>query len=125
MFEQTCPSGIKIRRFKAACAAQAAKSVPALALQVVENRLFSEGLHVLGQAPKPQQMAQYLEAYFDGSLSPDAVSAVVETRSQGLEAVRCVRSAWCNAMLHDAVLVSNLCPRQQLRMCGFGLHINP
>lgn len=30
-------------------------------LQVLENRLFSEGLHVLGAAPSDAQMAQYLE----------------------------------------------------------------
>lgn len=29
-------------------------------MQVVENRIFSEGLHVLGQAPPPDQTAQYL-----------------------------------------------------------------
>lgn len=57
-------------------------------LQVIENRLFSEGLHVLGRPPAPQQMAQYLEAYFDGGLSEDAVSAIVQSRDQGLEATR-------------------------------------
>lgn len=30
-------------------------------LQVLENRLFSEGLHVLGAPPSNAQMAQYLE----------------------------------------------------------------
>jgi hypothetical protein len=30
-------------------------------LQVLENRLFSEGLHVLGAPPSDAQMAQYLE----------------------------------------------------------------
>lgn len=30
-------------------------------LQVLENRLFSEGLHVLGAPPSNTQMAQYLE----------------------------------------------------------------
>lgn len=33
---------------------------PLLAAQVVENRIFSEGLHVLGQPPPPDQAAQYL-----------------------------------------------------------------
>lgn len=59
-----------------------------ISLQVVENRLFSEGLHVLGQPPGNAQMGQYLEAYFDGALSEDAVAAVVQSRAQGLEAVR-------------------------------------
>ncbi len=33
---------------------------PAPRPQVVENRIFSEGLHVLGQPPPPGQAAQYL-----------------------------------------------------------------
>lgn len=35
-----------------------------LGLQVLENRIFSEGLHVLGQPPAPDQAVQYLSAYF-------------------------------------------------------------
>ena len=34
-------------------------------LGVVENRLFSEGLHVLGRAPDGPQMRSYLSAYFE------------------------------------------------------------
>ncbi len=33
-------------------------------LQVLENRLFSSGLHTLGEAPNEEEMAGYLEAYF-------------------------------------------------------------
>lgn len=33
-------------------------------LQIVENRLFSSGLHTLGDAPDEAQMASYLQAYF-------------------------------------------------------------
>ncbi|MGH7999140.1 MAG: magnesium chelatase subunit H [Brasilonema sp.] len=33
-------------------------------LQVLENRLFSSGLHVLGEKPNEEEMAGYLEAYF-------------------------------------------------------------
>lgn len=33
-------------------------------LQVVEQRLFSSGLHTLGQAPSPEQLESYLSAYF-------------------------------------------------------------
>ncbi|MBF2063575.1 MAG: magnesium chelatase subunit H [Calothrix sp. C42_A2020_038] len=33
-------------------------------LQVLENRLFSSGLHVLGEAPNEERMQSYLEAYF-------------------------------------------------------------
>ncbi|MEH2082871.1 MAG: magnesium chelatase subunit H [Nostoc sp.] len=33
-------------------------------LQVLENRLFSAGLHTLGEAPNEEELASYLEAYF-------------------------------------------------------------
>ncbi|PMB05403.1 magnesium chelatase subunit H, partial [Fischerella thermalis CCMEE 5273] len=33
-------------------------------LQVLESRLFSSGLHTLGEAPGEEEMAAYLEAYF-------------------------------------------------------------
>ncbi len=33
-------------------------------LQVLENRLFSSGLHTLGEAPNPEELAAYLDAYF-------------------------------------------------------------
>ncbi|MDY6898584.1 MAG: cobaltochelatase subunit CobN, partial [Cyanobacteriota bacterium] len=36
-------------------------------LQVLENRLFSSGLHVLGEAPNPEEMKSYLDAYFEDS----------------------------------------------------------
>lgn len=33
-------------------------------LQVLENRLFSSGLHILGEPPNQEELAGYLEAYF-------------------------------------------------------------
>eukprot|EP00897_Mesotaenium_endlicherianum_P003366 jgi/Mesen1/3057/ME000018S02370 len=48
-------------------------------LSVVENRLFSEGLHTLGQAPSPDQMEQYLSAYFNDDVPQAAVEAVART----------------------------------------------
>ncbi|MEH2121323.1 magnesium chelatase subunit H [Nostoc sp.] len=33
-------------------------------LQVLENRLFSSGLHVLGERPSEEELGAYLEAYF-------------------------------------------------------------
>ena len=45
-------------------------------LQVVEGRLYSEGLHVLGQPPSPQQTAQYLSAYFGEAALPQDVAEV-------------------------------------------------
>lgn len=36
-------------------------------LQIVEQRLFSSGLHILGEKPNQEQLQSYLEAYFDDS----------------------------------------------------------
>ncbi|CAG9464037.1 unnamed protein product [Pedinophyceae sp. YPF-701] len=55
-------------------------------LQVVESRLYSEGLHVLGSAPGSTELEQYLTAYFGDSLSADLVDEVVRARS--VEAAR-------------------------------------
>ncbi|PSB21272.1 magnesium chelatase subunit H [Phormidesmis priestleyi ULC007] len=40
-------------------------------LQILENRLFSSGLHVLGEPPNPEELDGYLNAYFDGSLETE------------------------------------------------------
>ncbi|NET10651.1 MAG: protoporphyrin IX magnesium chelatase, partial [Symploca sp. SIO2B6] len=45
-------------------------------LQVLENRLFSSGLHVLGEPPTPKQLQSYLNAYFGGEVSDEAIDAV-------------------------------------------------
>ncbi len=49
-------------------------------LQVLENRLFSSGLHTFGESPTPEELASYLQAYFGEELSQEALSAVVEGR---------------------------------------------
>ncbi|MBL1208396.1 magnesium chelatase subunit H [Geminocystis sp. GBBB08] len=38
-------------------------------LQIVEQRLFSSGLHILGEKPTPEQLQSYLEAYFNDTYS--------------------------------------------------------
>ncbi|NJK40231.1 MAG: magnesium chelatase subunit H [Acaryochloridaceae cyanobacterium SU_2_1] len=45
-------------------------------LQILETRLFSSGLHVLGQAPNPEQLASYLQAYFGDELPEAAIAAL-------------------------------------------------
>lgn len=45
-------------------------------LQVLENRLFSSGLHTLGKLPDPEELASYLQAYFGEEL-PEAVVSVI------------------------------------------------
>ena len=47
-------------------------------LQGLENRLFSEGLHVFGQPPTPESMNQYLDAYFDNAVPAEALKTVSE-----------------------------------------------
>ncbi|QLE58185.1 magnesium chelatase subunit H [Nostoc sp. TCL26-01] len=44
-------------------------------LQVLENRLFSSGLHTLGEAPNTEALASYLEAYFGGEASKNPEEA--------------------------------------------------
>lgn len=58
-------------------------------LQVVENRLFSEGLHILGQPPPPDQAAQYLSAYFGDDLPPEAAEVVAAVPAgEGVDQLR-------------------------------------
>ncbi|WP_218082408.1 magnesium chelatase subunit H [Anthocerotibacter panamensis] len=47
-------------------------------LQEVENRLFSSGLHTLGQAPTEEQCIAYLSAYFGDRLPPQTIQAVAQ-----------------------------------------------
>jgi magnesium chelatase subunit H len=51
--------------------------------QVLENRLFSEGLHVLGQAPSQAALSQYLSAYFDDALPQEAVDMIAGREERG------------------------------------------
>ncbi|MEG5160837.1 magnesium chelatase subunit H [Microcoleus sp. AT3-A2] len=52
-------------------------------LQVVESRLFSSGLHVLGEPPNSEKMTSYLEAYFGERLSQEQVQTIVSQTSTG------------------------------------------
>jgi magnesium chelatase subunit H len=47
-------------------------------LQVLETRLFSSGLHVLGQVPDTEQLISYLSAYFGDRLPDRVVEAVAQ-----------------------------------------------
>jgi magnesium chelatase subunit H len=46
-------------------------------LQILEQRLFSSGLHVLGEKPSEEGLKSYLEAYFGGDLSDDAIDEII------------------------------------------------
>jgi magnesium chelatase subunit H len=57
-------------------------------LQVLEQRLFSSGLHVLGEKPSEEGLKSYLEAYFDEELSEDEIEGIIsrqdaKTQSRG------------------------------------------
>ena len=45
-------------------------------LQVLETRLFSSGLHCLGEPPNAEQLSSYLEAYFGDDLPQEVITAV-------------------------------------------------
>ncbi|MGB7415408.1 MAG: cobaltochelatase subunit CobN, partial [Thermosynechococcaceae cyanobacterium] len=45
-------------------------------LQELETRLFSSGLHVLGQSPDSDQLGSYLRAYFGEELPEDAIASI-------------------------------------------------
>jgi magnesium chelatase subunit H len=47
-------------------------------LHVLENRLFSSGLHVLGAPPTSDELASYLEAYFGGDLPEEMIWAIAQ-----------------------------------------------
>lgn len=47
-------------------------------LQVLETRLFSSGLHVLGQAPNAEALHSYLSAYFGDTLKAEVLEDVCQ-----------------------------------------------
>lgn len=55
-------------------------------LDILQDRLFSSGLHVLGEIPSKSDMKSYLQAYFNNSLSDDECDTIlVETTSEDLD----------------------------------------
>ena len=67
-------------------------------LQLLENRLFSSGLHVLGQVPDAAVRYSYLAAYFGEALKPDVLE-----RLSALDMVECNRAQW-SALIDDLLL---------------------
>ncbi|MBD1845005.1 magnesium chelatase subunit H [Cyanobacteria bacterium FACHB-63] len=47
-------------------------------LQILENRLFSSGLHTLGEVPSPENVASYLSAYFDDRISEHSINQIAQ-----------------------------------------------
>ncbi|WPT13938.1 Magnesium-chelatase subunit H [Picochlorum sp. SENEW3] len=52
----------------------------------LENRLYSEGLHILGSPPNDEQMHKYLSAYFDGKLDDTILQSIVEEEDERIQA---------------------------------------
>jgi magnesium chelatase subunit H len=50
-------------------------------LGVLENRLFSSGLHILGEAPSPERLASYLQAYFGEELPEEMIREIASGQS--------------------------------------------
>ena len=48
-------------------------------LQVVEQRLFSSGLHILGEKPSDEQLKSYLEAYFNDTQAQEEFKAELDS----------------------------------------------
>ncbi|MEH1873773.1 magnesium chelatase subunit H [Nostoc sp.] len=60
-------------------------------LQVLENRLFSSGLHVLGEAPNEEELGSYLQAYFGGEEEENEPQRRRERREGREEEERVIR----------------------------------
>jgi magnesium chelatase subunit H len=54
-------------------------------LQVLESRLFSSGLHILGEAPTEEEMTAYLEAYFGSESSPEEARQIQALLAQNTD----------------------------------------
>ncbi|WP_019500388.1 magnesium chelatase subunit H [Pseudanabaena sp. PCC 6802] len=65
-------------------------------LQVLESRLFSSGLHVLGAVPSPELLQTYLQAYFGEELPEPVISAIANG----------VDRAEAESILHGAKIAS-------------------
>lgn len=53
-------------------------------LQIVEQRLFSSGLHCLGEAPNQEALSSYLEAYF-GDLTARELKGIISRQESEIE----------------------------------------
>jgi magnesium chelatase subunit H len=56
-------------------------------LQVVEQRLFSSGLHVLGKAPNEEELKSYLEAYFGDDLSVELIDLIISRKDAEAQSI--------------------------------------
>ena len=57
----------------------------------MEGRLFSEGLHILGQEPSQKNMRSYLAAYFGDRLPDVALDEVASGTGQDADSIDALR----------------------------------
>lgn len=69
----------------------------------LENRLYSEGLHILGTPPNNEQMQKYLSAYFDGALDEKTIHNIVEHKVPSLTG-----SAQEDGLVKEAIQIRDL-----------------
>jgi magnesium chelatase subunit H len=78
-------------------------------LQVIESRLFSSGLHVLGSVPTPELIGSYLNAYFGDELPGEVTSAI----ASGVDRTE-VESISLRSLSRDSSNGSSLIPKERL-----------
>ncbi|HEY9845617.1 MAG TPA: magnesium chelatase subunit H, partial [Candidatus Caenarcaniphilales bacterium] len=76
-------------------------------LQVLETRLFSAGLHILGEPPSPESLATYLEAYFGDDL-PSAARCALSAGIPGAQIQQQVDGTGELALLEEALQIRDL-----------------
>ena len=77
-------------------------------LQVLEQRLFSSGLHVLGEAPSQENLQSYLEAYFDDELSVDLIDNIVSPKDEETQKLLEIKYKLSHDKIEEAEKIGNL-----------------
>ena len=72
-------------------------------LQILEQRLFSSGLHTLGEPPKAEELDSYLEAYFGEKLTPRERELIISERTDLI-----VDKDDGNNLIQEAILIRDL-----------------
>ena len=75
-------------------------------LQVVEQRLFSSGLHTLGEPPDQEGLSSYLEAYFGEALSAEDVGKIADRKNK--PHAESVETLHTTSVLEEALKIRDL-----------------
>lgn len=63
-------------------------------LLILEERLFSSGLHTLGEQPTDNELLSYLNAYYDDKLSEDDLRGVIESSHEKKKSEKSINSSF-------------------------------